>query len=155
VSDQDFFSEGEETELKEEKATKASDRGGKTTPAKSTTARAATNKPAARPAAKPAPKGAASKAPEPQPSFFDQTVTMAMASLLAIVGLLLGVIIGYFVFNGGGTPTVSTAPGSVQSPSVTGTGTAAPPLSQDQINAGQLPAGHPKLPGSTTTTPTK
>jgi hypothetical protein len=155
VSDQDFFSEGEQTEV-DEKATKAPAKG-----VKSTAAKSSANRPASRPAAKggsgTAPKSAASKAPQPEPSFFDQTITMAMASLLAIIGLLLGVIIGYFIFSGGAGQVPSTpATGSLQTPGTTATGTAAPPLSQDQLNKGQLPAGHPQLPGSSTpTTPTK
>jgi hypothetical protein len=143
VSDQDFFSEGEETEPKDDKATKAS---GKTAPAKSGP------KPASKAPAKAT--ATATKAPQPETSFFDQTVTMAMAILLAVVGLLLGMIVGYFVFSGG-AQTTATAPDSLQTPSTTGTGTAAPPLTQDQLNAGQLPAGHPKVGGSTTPTPTK
>jgi hypothetical protein len=141
VSDQDFFSEGEETEPKDDKATKAS---GRTAPAKS----------GPKPASKAPAKATTAKVEQPATSFFDQTVTMAMAILLAVVGLLLGMIVGYFVFSGG-AQTTATAPDSLQTPSTTGTGTAAPPLTQDQLNAGQLPAGHPKVGGSTTTTPAK
>ena len=150
MSDQDFFSEGEETEA-DRKVTKANDKGAKATPAKSSA-----NRPAAKSGSgSTAAKSSASKAPQAQPSFFDQSVTMAMAILLAVVGLLLGVIVGYFVFSGGGSQSTAVAPGSFPTPSTTGTGTAAPPLTQDQLNKGQLPAGHPKVGGSTTPTPAK
>lgn len=141
MSDQDFFFEDEEAETTDGKSPKP---GAKPTPAKSG------SKPAPRPASKSG--SAAAKAPQAPPSFFDQTVTVAIASLLAVIALLLGVVIGYFVFSGSGQ-TVVTAPGSITAPGATGTGTPAP-LTQDQLNSGQLPAGHPKVGGSTVATPT-
>ena len=165
MSDQDFFFEDEETETTDAKAAKASDKTDKPSdktdkPSDKPSDKAVSGKSGSKPAPTPSAKSssaaaakiaASKKTAQAPPSFFDQTVTVAIASLLAIAALLVGVIIGYFMFNGAGQ-TTATAPGSFTTPSTTGTGTGAPPLTQDQLNSGQLPQGHPKLP-STTTTP--
>lgn len=132
--DQDFFSEGEESESKTEKPA-----------AKGTSAKTSSSKPASKAvAAKVAPKPAA-KAPASS-SFFDQQISVAMASLVAIVALLVGVI-GTMLFVG--TPSTTTTPAN----SFQGTGgAAAPQLTPDQLNSGQLPAGHPAIPGTSTPT---
>jgi Na+/H+-dicarboxylate symporter len=65
-----------------------------------------------------------------------------MAILFAVIGLLLGAMIGLLVGNSIAPGTSSaTAPASQSAPSLT----------QDQLNGGQLPAGHPQINGSSTT----
>lgn len=70
---------------------------------------------------------------------------MTVAVLFAVIGVLLGAVIGLFLGKG----MVSTS--STASSSVT-----APQLTQEQMNAGQLPPGHPKIGGlpSAAATPT-
>jgi hypothetical protein len=89
------------------------------------------------------------KSPAPRPrqntsqasggSFFEQNVTMAVAGLMTVIGLLVGVIIGYVV--------APDATGAVSNTGSLGTGAAAPSLTEDQLNSGQLPAGHPDISG--------
>ncbi len=139
--DQDFFFEDEDVPTKADKSvTKAG--GSKPAP-----------KPAAKPAAKPGPKPVAAQ----EPAFFDRQISVAMTGLIAVVALLVG-IIGTMLFVGTPAAPVSTVPGAVG-----GTGVA-PQLSPQQLNSGQLPAGHPAIPGagaasgtagSKTTTPGK
>jgi len=114
-------------------------------------------KPAAKGATKPATGSKAASAPKgsraPQPaaasggSFFAQNVSMAVTSLVAVIALLVGLIVGILIPSGSTTPqTVSPA------------ATTAPTLSEDQLNSGELPAGHPPISdtatGSATTTGT-
>jgi len=122
VSDQDFFFDEEE-----EAAVKP--------------APASTAKGAGRPATK-------SPAPQPRQStpassggFFDQSVSMAVAALMTVIGLLVGVIGGFLIAPDGGTATMS--PATSNQP--------APALSEDQIQSGDLPQGHPDI-GSMTAT---
>jgi hypothetical protein len=96
-----------------------------------------TAKKAGAPASRPASKGT----PAPAPA---QSVTMTMAILFAVIGVLLGVVIGLFVgnmLNPVGTNAVAPA------------ATVAPTLTQDQLNSGQLPAGHPAITGGASSTP--
>lgn len=99
--------------------------------------------------AKPAPKKASAghkQVPERQAapakqSFFEQSVSMTVAALIAVIALLLGVIIGYVIPSADTTPVVSSPTSSTGS-------SAAPQLTQDQINSGALPPGHPDLSGA-------
>ena len=61
---------------------------------------------------------------------------MTMAILFAVIGILLGAIIGLFIGNSlNSNSSVASSPATV----------VAPTLTQDQMNSGQLPAGHPKI----------
>jgi len=68
---------------------------------------------------------------------------MAVAALLVVIGLLVGVIVGVLV-----------APGQTDSTSgTTGITNTAPALTSDQIQSGELPAGHPDVSGTASGTP--
>jgi len=120
VSDQDFF-------FDEEDDAKPAAKGGSKA--------ASGSKPAA------GSKGA--RAPQPAAvtggSLFTQSVTMAVTSLVAVIALLVGLIIGILIPSGGAAPQ-SASP----------TATVAPTLTEDQLNSGQMPAGHPPVGGTTT-----
>lgn len=122
MSDQDFF-------FDEDESARASK------PAKG---KAPEKAPAKAPAAK------AATAPAPAAGlFFDQNVTMAVASLLMVIALLVGVILGFFLSQSmvpppGVTSTPATSTGTGTD---TGGGTQPGPLSPEQLNQG-LPAGH-------------
>lgn len=79
-------------------------------------------------------------------SFFEQNVTMAIASLMAVCALLLGVIIGIIIPSGGNVATAPTA----TSPAAVGGQTNPGPLSEEQLNSGDLPQGHPDISGAAT-----
>ena len=68
---------------------------------------------------------------------------MAVAALLVVIGLLVGVIVGVLVAPGGSDSTSST----------TGITNTAPSLTSDQIESGELPAGHPEISGAASETP--
>lgn len=122
MSDQDFFFDEEDEAVSE--APKASSKsGGK----------------AQAPARQAAPKQRTAAAPSAAPAG-EKQVSMTVAALMAVVSLLLGVIIG-FVLPGGSTGTAPSNGAAI------GTGgTAAPgPLTEDQLNSGQLPEGHPPI----------
>lgn len=88
---------------------------------------------------KPVPSKAA--APAPAGTFFAQNVSMTVAALMAVIALLLGVIIGIVIPTGSTTvPPVTSSAGT----------DAAPVLSDDQLNSGELPAGHPDISGMAT-----
>ena len=124
MSDQDFFFD------EDEQTGKSSSKSPAKSAAKGTPARAQKSAPAAGPAAAPA----ASKGG----SFFDQSVSMSVASLLVVIGLLVGVIVGVLVAPG---QTSSSIPGPQSA-------TTAPELTSDQIQSGELPAGHPPIDGA-------
>lgn len=124
MSDQDFFFDEDERS--------------------SAPAKAAPSKPAGKAsAARPQQKGAT----RPQTpaassgSFFEQKVPLSVASLLAVIGLLLGVIIGVLVAPGRGGADIGSPTGT----------SAAPPLSSEQLQSGELPPGHPDISGMTGT----
>lgn len=80
-----------------------------------------------------------------------QGVSMTVASLIGVVALLAGVVIGILIPAG--------ADSTVPEPTTTGT-SAAPQLTPEQLEAGELPPGHPQVgattgeaTGSATTTP--
>jgi len=115
VSDQDFFFDEED---------------GAKQPAKAPAT--AKGKPVARPA-------------EPaRASFFEQSVSMPIAALMAVIALLVGVIVGFVIPTGGATPPVTATTTAVATET-------APQLSEDQLNSGELPAGHPDLSSMTGT----
>jgi len=129
VSDQDFFFDEEEDAPAPAPAPRPESQ-----PVRSSSAR---------PARSAAPAGGA--------SFFEQSVPMAIAALMTVIGLLVGVIIG-FVIAPSGTSTVGSPAGG------TGSMDVAPGLSQDQLQSGDLPEGHPPIDmgaGSTDTTETE
>ncbi|MHB9002750.1 MAG: hypothetical protein ACYC6C_01620 [Coriobacteriia bacterium] len=76
-----------------------------------------------------------------------QSVTMTVAALIGVVALLVGVIIGIVIPVGGST-------GTVPQPTTPGTNATAPQLSEDQLQGGELPQGHPDISGMATDTAT-
>ena len=68
-----------------------------------------------------------------------QTVTMTVAALIGVVALLAGVIIGIVLPVG--------ASDSVPEPTTTGTSATAPTLSDEELQSGTLPEGHPDISG--------
>jgi hypothetical protein len=143
VSDQDFFFDEDEAKP-----------AAKTTP-KPATKSASTDKSASAaksaPAAKPDAAVAASDAGTP---IFDQSVTMAIAALLMVIALLVGIIIGFFL-GGAMTPAPAATATDVAPITATDPGTGATPgqLTQEQINAG-MPAGHVPVDAAGTATAT-
>lgn len=117
MSEQDFFFDEEEQAV-EETAPKAGER-----PARTQAKRAAAV----------APVAAA------------QGISMTVASLIGVVALLAGVVIGMLIPSGDSVPAPTTT-------GTAGTGSQAPQLSQDQLNSGELPAGHPNISGMTSGT---
>ncbi len=89
----------------------------------------------------PAPRSAA-----PAPAA--QTVTMTVAILIGVIGILLGAVIGLFVGKSMAAPAV-VLPGA----GGTTTGQQAPQLTPEQLQGGELPAGHPSIGGAATGTP--
>jgi hypothetical protein len=84
-------------------------------------------------ASSPAPRSAA-----PAPA---QTVTMTVAILIGVIGILLGAVIGLFVGKSMAVPAVVL-------PGAGGTTTQqAPQLTPEQLQGGELPAGHPAVGG--------
>ena len=101
---------------------------------------------AKKPAGKDTKPKASSAAAAPEPvtssSFADQSTTWAVASLVGVVGLLLGAILGFLLGNSVAKTAVPAAP-AITAP--TGSPSAAPStLTSDQVNQG-LPAGHPDI----------
>jgi len=139
VSDQDFFFDEDETTVtgtKETVKTSAKPESKPAPAARKTVPKPADTKPAA---AKPA---------GGSPSFFEQSVSLTIASLMTVIGLLVGVIVGFLVAPDGGTVATGTP-----ATTVTGSDATAPQLSDDQLSSGALPEGHPDI-GSASTTPT-
>jgi hypothetical protein len=99
-------------------------------------------KPEAKSAAKPAGAKAQASAPRTRTAAVPasaQSVTMTVAGLIGVVALLIGIIIGILIPTGG---TQVTSP-TTGVPSM-GTGTQAPPLSEDALQ-GEMPPGHPPI----------
>lgn len=67
-----------------------------------------------------------------------QTISLFLAIGLVIGALIVGLVIGYVAAPKGVTDT-TTVPNGSQS---------APPLSPGQAEKGQLPPGHPSIPGA-------
>jgi hypothetical protein len=108
---------------------------------------------APRPAQKAAPAARAAAAPRTRdaapPQFFDQTTTYAVAALIGVIGLLLGVLIGYLLL---GTPTAAAPTSDTPAATVPAATQSGGQLTTQQVNAGQLPPGHPKISIPATTT---
>jgi hypothetical protein len=134
LSDQDFFFEDEEDDAEKTASKKPAAKG-------ASSASKSSPKPAGRPAAKSSPaKAAPAKAAAPQQEqggFLAQQVSMTVVGLIAVIALLVGVIGGYVLGGASQPPQEAAAPATQQ----------APTLTQEQINAGQLPAGHPSISG--------
>ena len=132
MSDQDFFFDEEETapEPKTGKDTGA---------AKPSVNRSAKPAPTARASApKPAAKAAAATS---GPAFFEQNVSMTIAALMTVIGLLVGVIIGFVAAPDGTTFSTGTS----ATPAATDSGATAPELSEEELSSGALPEGHPDI----------
>lgn len=136
MSDQDFFFDEEEQVAKEAPKTSS----------KSTKAAA----PKADKAAPVARKASPAPAPRPAGGIFEQSVSMTVAALMTVIGILVGVIIGFVVAPDGATVSTGTTP------TTTGAGatSTAPQLSEDQLNSGSLPEGHPDISSVATDTAT-
>ncbi len=119
MSDQDFFFDEDEK------------------PAKSQSKSAPAKKPAT-PAAK---SGSSSRNVVAAPA---QSVTYTVAALIGVAALLLGIIVGILLpINTGAstaTPDAGLSGGGVQQ--------TAPQLTPEQMQSGQLPAGHPNIGGA-------
>ncbi len=125
MSNQDFFFDEEEAPAKPAPESSAKS----TKPASKAAAKTAPARPASATAAAPAPAG-----------FLDQSVTLMVAALMSVIALLVGVIIGFVV-----------APDRIAT-ELTGAGVgtgSAPSLTQEQLQSGQMPEGHPDLGGMT------
>lgn len=136
VSDQDFFFDDDE---------KPAAKSGTKTPAKKSGSQSSSRQPSK----------SGSRSTATSVAATAQSVTMTMAILFAVIALLLGMAIGLFIGNTlNANNSAATSAGGASS-------VAAPGLTQDQINSGQLPAGHPSVTGmgagtgSTAATPTK
>lgn len=98
----------------------------------------AAEKPAKRAGKSAATKSAPAKAAKAAPaqSSMGVELTWTTTALIAVVTLLLGVIIGYAIPKGATvSETATTPPGTV----------AAPQLSPEQMQSGELPEGHPDI----------
>lgn len=132
MSDQDFFFDDEEVEESPKGGPKKPSKGGSTTPPV---------KPAKPVIAAPATEGV---------SFFEQAVPMQVVALVAVIALLLGVIGGFFLApKPVSAPITTTLPATGTSTGTMGTG-GAPSLTEDQLNTGELPSGHPDVSGDAT-----
>lgn len=132
MSEQDFFFDEEETaEASTKETAKPSTKSG-STPAP------AARKSAAKPAT-PKPTGGSG-------SFFEQQVSITIASLMTVIGLLIGVIVGFLVAPDGGTVTTATPTATATDSEAT-----APQLTDEQLSSGTLPEGHPDISSMSTT----
>lgn len=143
MSDQDFFFDEEETAVepkpgKDADTKPSANRSAKVAPTARADASKSAGKPASKPAGKPASKPASTTG---GPTFFEQNVSMTIASLMTVIGLLVGVIIGFIAAPD--NATVST--GTSAAPAVSGMGATAPQLSEEQLSSGTLPEGHPDI----------
>jgi hypothetical protein len=125
VSDQDFFFD------EDEKPAKSAG-----TPAPKKTGSSASGSGASKPS-----KTSTDAAPV-------QTVSMTIAILIGVIGILLGAVIGLFVGKSMAVPSVAVTPSAG-----TGTTQQAPQLTPEQLQGGELPAGHPSVGGAATGTP--
>ena len=109
-------------------------------------------KPAAKSGAKKGSSSGQTSSPAPAPVAVDaQSVSLMVAILIGVIGILLGVVVGLFIGKGMAAPVITSADNGLGAGSTVATQTA-PQLTQEQIQAGQLPAGHPQVGGSTTPT---
>ena len=82
--------------------------------------------------------------PSSSGGFMQQTVPMTIAGLIGVVALLAGVIIGIALPSGSNQTAVPTQPAPNAVPQG---GAPAPQLSPEQLQGGELPEGHPDIPG--------
>lgn len=122
MSDQDFFFDEEDEPVKSAPS-----------PRSKSTART-------EPARSGAPRPRQS-APSSSAGFFDQSVSMAVAALMTAIGLLVGVIAGFLIAPGGSARNTGSPVTGLEQ---------APALSGDQLQSGELPAGHPDISGMAT-----
>lgn len=122
MSEQDFFfDDGDEKpaeESQESKGSKGSEPKKKAPVAKSRPSRPASSQ---------------------APSFWSQSVNMTVTSLVALIALLMGVIVG-IVLPVGSSTSADTVPDPTAS-------APAPSLTPEQLESGQMPEGHPDLSG--------
>lgn len=85
----------------------------------------------------------ASRTAATAPAAGAQTVSMSVAALIGVIALLAGVIIGIVIPVGGS----SNVPAPNTAAPIQGGEQAAPQLSPDQLEGGQLPEGHPDIGG--------
>jgi hypothetical protein len=107
----------------------------------------------------PAPKSGASKSgskpvtsskaePPAVVPFLEQNTIMSVAILIGVVGLLVGLIGGYLLGSAQTQPAAAPATGAVGTvPSGSDQG-GAPVLTEEQLNSGQIPTGHPSITGT-------
>ncbi|MEI7814428.1 MAG: hypothetical protein WCJ13_06520 [Coriobacteriia bacterium] len=126
MSDQDFFFDEDEKPAKS---------GG--------------NAPAKKAGSSPSRTGSKSTASSAGASAQGQSVSMTIAVLMAVIGILLGAVIGLFVGKSMAVPSVAGTIGAGAA-----TTQQAPQLTPDQLNSGELPAGHPSVGGAAAATPT-
>lgn len=82
-------------------------------------------------------------------SIFEQNVSLTIAALIAVIALLLGMIVGILIPRS--AAAVDTAASvSTTAASTATSSTSAPQLTQDQLDSGTLPAGHPSISSMTT-----
>ena len=129
MSDQDFFfdEEDEKPARTQKSAAKSSSKSTGSTTAAARTASA---------------KAAPAKAPEPSGEGFlfeSMTVSKGIAVLVVVCALLLGLAAGILI----GQSRAQTI--AVSSVPAVSTGQTAPQLTQEQLNSGSLPAGHPSV----------
>lgn len=81
-----------------------------------------------------------------------QGISMAVASLIGVIALLAGVIVGVLLPIGnapsattGTVATTPSVPGGTGGTGGTGGGSTAPQLTPEQLKGGELPAGHPDI----------
>jgi len=110
-------------------------------------------KPAANSGAKKGSKSgkAATPAHAPAATVDSQSVSLMVAVLIGVIGILLGVVVGLFIGKGMATPAITAGVTDTGAGSAVST-QSAPQLTQEQIQNGDLPAGHPQVGGSTTPT---
>jgi len=91
-------------------------------------------------------KAAVSSIPASGPAE-NQGVSMTITVLVAVIALLLGLIIGLMIpKTGASTATAATSATAAASTDTT----SAPQLTQDELDAGALPTGHPDISGMAT-----
>jgi hypothetical protein len=85
----------------------------------------------------------------------DLSSLYATGALIGVVGLLLGAILGFLLGSALAGNNSATNAGGTGVPAPTLSGQTAPTLTQEQLNATGLPAGHPAIgtSGTAVTTP--
>jgi len=99
--------------------------------------------PAAEPAKATAKKSSGSTPAAAAPAGASAGVSMTVAALVGVVAVLLGMIVGIFIGRGLAAPAVT--PVNTGAP-IQGQ-QAAPQLSPEQLEGGELPQGHPDISG--------